>query len=645
MAMDEPKAGSEGAQGGYSVTRLHRQYSDFVYAKRVEIEEQRQARHYYHGDQLTKEEVAVLKARKQPIVISNRIGRKIDGIVGLLERTRQDPKAYPRTPQQAEGADIATQVMRYALDAVDWASVSNEAGRNAAVNGIGVVEMELTPGDRGDYEIGLNVVEADTFFYDPRSSRQDFSDARYMGVAKWVDMEVAKDMFPDKAEEIAALVSTGNDLESWQQQDREIRWIDVDEKRIRLVEHWYKRGDAWFWCFYAGRTELASGASAFYDEKGRTLCRFIAFSAYVDHDLDRYGFVRNMKHQQDEINARRSKALHQLNTRRVFARKGAVQNVEKARKEMARSDGWVEIEGRLGEDFITDDAAKQADMAGQLKFLEDAKTEIENFGPNPAVLGEGLDSSSGRAIQLLQQAGMAELGPFLLGFKTWKLHVYRAVWAAIERYWTAERWVRVTDNDGLAQFIQVNGLQIDQFGQPAMVNALGSLDVDIILDEGPDTLNIMEDTLQTLQSLASNGVPIPPQVVIELSSLPSDVKKKISDMMQQAQQPDPMAAEAATAKIGRDKAAAMKDFATAQKTMGEVGVPEQGMQGPMPGEMAETAARVDEIRANTLLKVEQARKTAMETQLAPLEMAQQAASNAARVEAMRTRPFGSQATA
>lgn len=636
MAMDTPKAGSEGAQNGYSVTRLHRQYTDFVYAKRAEIEEQRQSRHYYHGDQLTAEERKVLKDRRQPVVISNRIGRKIDGVVGLLERTRQDPKAYPRTPEQEEGAEIATQVMRYAMDAVDWPSISAEVGRSAAINGIGVVEMDLVPGDRGDYEVGLHLVEADTFFYDPRSSRADFSDARYMGVAKWVDLEVAKDMFPDKAEELAGLVSTGNDIESWQQQDREIRWIDVDEKRIRLVEHWFKRGDGWHWCFYVGRAvELSSGPSQFYDEKGQTICRFIAFSAYVDHDLDRYGFVRNMKSQQDEINARRSKALHQLNVRRAFGRKGVVDNVELARKEMARPDGWVEFNGEYGRDLIADDAARQADLAGQLKFLEASVTEIENFGPNPAVLGQGLDSSSGRAIALLQQAGMAELGPFLRAWKTWKLHVYRAMWAAIERYWTAERWVRVTDDEGLAQFIQINGIQVDPYGRPVMVNALGALDVDIIMDEGPDTITVAEDTLEVIKSLIQAGVPVPPQLPIELSALPGSTKKQLKDMLERAQQPDPAAQQiqmaSAVAKVDRDKAAAARDMATAQKTLGEMYMPQAGQQGPAPGEMAKTAAQVDEIKANTILKLEQARKTAMETELAPYEAAQQAMSNAARI--------------
>lgn len=571
-------AGEE--QGGYSVARLRRQYQDFVGAKRDEIKEQRIARHYYHGDQWDENEVKVLKARRQPILTNNRISRKVDGVVGLLERTRQDPKAYPRTPQQEEGADIATEAMRYTLDACEWPMVSSEVGRNSAINGIGVLEMALEQGDHADPEVVLTAVEPDTFFYDPRSTRPDFSDARYMGVAKWMDLEEAQLTFPDKAEDIAGLVSTGSDVETWQQQDRERRWIDVQEKRLRVIEHWYRRGTEWFFCFYSGTTELQSGASPFYDEKGRTICRFLAFSAYVDHDGDRYGFVRNLKSSQDEVNARRSKALHQLNTRRIIARKDAVEDVEKARKEWARPDGWVEVNDMSA--FQADDSARQADLAGQLKLLEEAKAEVENFGPNPALMGQGVDGQSGRAISMLMQAGMAELGPFMLHYKAWKLRVYRAVWSAIQRYWTTERWIRVTDEEGVAQFVQLNGLQLDEYGLPTIVNALGSLDVDLIMDEGPDTMNVMQDTFDVMSTLAQNKVPIPPAVLIKLSGLPGKAKKEVLQALEQPKQDPEKAAlemENAKAEVGKTKAEALNQFASASQKFAQAFAPQ-----PLPGE-------------------------------------------------------------
>jgi hypothetical protein len=509
---------------------------------------------------------------------------------------RQDVKAYPRTPQQQDGADTATSAIRYVCDINDLPALKAETARGAAINGIGGFELFMEPGDHGDPDVGFAVVDPDCFFYDPRSFRPDFSDARYMGVAKWVDVELAKSMFPDHAEELDSTVAMSGETAGLQQQDRELRWVDQTDKRLFLIEHWYMVGDAWQFCFYTGALELARGASPFYDEKQRQFCRFIMFSANVDHDGDRYGFVRNMKSPQDEINARRSKGLHLLNTRRIIADKGAVQDIEKARTEAARADGY--IEKNPGTDFGFDDAATQADLAGQIKFLELAKQDIENFGPNPALIGSGIENKSGRAISLLQQAGMAELGPFLIAYRGWTIRVYRAIWNTVQRYWTAERWIRVTDNEGIAQFVQLNALSMSETGQPSLQNNLGALDVDIILDEGPDVLNVMQDTYDTLTALAQKGAAVPPDVLIELSPLPSQVKKQVLERLQAAQQGDPQAkqlqaADAASkiektkADTGKSKADAMDAFADAATKFRDLFAPPPEIGPSNPGALSQ----------------------------------------------------------
>src|SRR6185312_12224703 len=79
--------------------------------------------------------------------------------------------------------------------------------------------------------------------------------------------------------------------------------------------------------------------------------------------------------------------------------------------------------------------------------------------------------------------------------------------------------------------------------QPAIINAVGSLDVDIILDEGPDVINMMTDTFDVLSGMIQNGQQIPFEVLIELAPIQSSVKRKIKGLMQQQGQ-DPAAAQA-----------------------------------------------------------------------------------------------------
>jgi hypothetical protein len=143
----------------------------------------------------------------------------------------------------------------------------------------------------------------------------------------------------------------------------------------------------------------------------------------------------------------------------------------------------------------------------------------------------------------------------LLGYRGWKQRVYRAIWNAVQSLWTAERWIRVTDDEGLGNWLSVNRLAIDPMtGIPTITNALGSLDVDIILDEGPDTVTMQADTNESVrQALQAVGPLLQPavaaaalEVLIETSSMPASAKKKFRDATRQKPQPpDPREQQAA----------------------------------------------------------------------------------------------------
>ena len=301
------------------------------------------------------------------------------------------------------------------------------------------------------------------------------------------------------------------------------------------------------------------------------------FAADIDQDGDRYGFYRDWKGPQDEINQRRSKALHLLNTRRVVLERGAVDDIEVTRRELARPDGIVEK--NRGYELNLDDTRSMADAKGNLEMLQEARTEIDSYGPNPGLIGVPVDPSSGRAIELLQAAGIAELGPYFLAWRTWKLRVYRALWSAVQKHWTQERWIRVTDDQDLSQFIQVNGWQLDAAGMPVAINQLGNLDVDVILAEGPNAINTMSDAFDSLVGLAKTGTAVPPELIVELSSLPASIKKRAMAHLTKSQQPQPHDIEAIKIKLQQETNRAQEIashaalyMAQARKAMAEAGV-------------------------------------------------------------------------
>ena len=126
---------STDATSYWSLEKCKRAYTDYLFTKKDEIDEQVQSDRYYHGSQFTDEQIRILKKRKQPIMTFNRIGRKIDGTVGTIEKLRMDPKGYGRTPNQEQGADLASAAVRYVLDDNEWKSVSPDCAHDGAVRG------------------------------------------------------------------------------------------------------------------------------------------------------------------------------------------------------------------------------------------------------------------------------------------------------------------------------------------------------------------------------------------------------------------------------------------------------------------------------------------------------------------------------
>lgn len=532
----KPEAGEDGAE---RIRKMVREYLDTMEEAR---DRSALARDYYDGKQWTREEIATLKQRGQPPIVFNRIKRKVDSILGVERNRRTDPKAYPRTPRDEQSADIVTQALRFVSDQTRLNNIFSGAFECGMIEGAGAAEVIMD----GPEDIRVNLIPWDEFIFDPRSSRHDFSDARYLGVLKWMDADDAIALYPDKGKEIEAGI-TGSEKafvadQSVDDKPSSGTWIDRKRKRVQVCQLYYKAGAEHNYAVVVGSTLVMDGPSYYLDEKGKTVCPIEAFSAYVDRENARYGVVHDMRGPQDEINHRRSKAVHFLHSRRVMAQQGAVADVGQAKREIARPDGWVEVVDPQAVQVL--DTAQET--TGNLNMLQEAKAEIDLLGPNNALQGKGTEGESGRAIIAQQQAGLAELAPLYDRFNDFKLRVYRATWARIKQFWKAPKWVRITDDEQATQFIGLNQVQVDPMtGQPQVQNAVAQMDVDVILETGPDTVTLQSEEFEQLAQIMPQLATLPPPyalALIEASSLPAQRKKKMTELLSgQGQQQDPEA--------------------------------------------------------------------------------------------------------
>lgn len=559
-------------------------------------------RDYYDGKQLTSAEKAELRKRGQPDVIINRIKPKIDYLSGFEAANRTDPRAFPRTPNDEEASEAATDALRYVKDKAELDQSFSGVWQNMLIDGFGGIELVIEPQADGTNEIAAKHWEWDRLFYDPHSRKLDFSDARYVGGYIWMDEEEAKETWGSE-EQLRALDATIDASSFTQTYDDRPRWktwvTGKTRRRVRIVQMYHREGGRWMYCVFTKGGKLDSMAVPFVDQDGKSWCPLLLQSAYVDRDNNRYGLVRMMIDIQDEINKRRSKALHRLTMQQVVTEHGAVEDVDATKVEMAKPDGMVVVNPGFRFELLN----KAEQLAGELQLLQESKNEIEQMGPNAAMLGKDSDAPSGRAILANQQSGQTEITLLMDRHRHLKKRIYQRIWDLIRQYKNEEWWVRVTDNDKNVKFVgfnrpvtmreelgkrlQAQGMNPQQAEQMMaqfeadpmrgpmldqvmrIENNPTQMFMDITIEEVPDAANVQEEQFQALIKLAP-AVTFPPTVYLKASSLRN--KDELLQELEGAQKtPEQQAMEQVVSELQIKKATAEveKMMADVDKTEAE----------------------------------------------------------------------------
>lgn len=497
-------------------------------------------RDYYDTNQLTTAEISILNERGQPVVQFNRIRGNIDYLLGAEIQGRTDPRAHPRTPKDEDASYAITDALRYIVDKESFDITRTESQKNMLIEGIGVCEVIVAAKFNKEPVIRINHIPWDRFFYDPHSRDVFFRDARYMGIVIWSDFDQAVLLAdnPEKAaeaiEEEFARSRTGQS-ETYDDKPLGNSWVDSKRRRVRVVQMNYWSKEGWKKAMFTGAGFLREPRlSPYLDEDEVPENDIYAVSGYVDRNNQRSGVVRPMIDPQDEINKRRSKGIHSINTKQIVVEKGAVQDPRKTRREYAKPDGYIEVNpGALDKIRVEENT----DMSvGNLNMLAEAKAEIDVMAPNAALQGQGPASQSGRSLLLQQQGGLVSLGPIFDQRRHWDFMVYGGIYNRVKQFKTSEWWIRVTDDDNAPRFVGLNipqtnldlwitqmmddGLPEEEIqeaaqklsqhpaaNQPAPPqNPVAETDIDIKIEDAPDITTIQQEQFRDIVELAKSGM-------------------------------------------------------------------------------------------------------------------------------------------
>ncbi|MDP5211216.1 hypothetical protein [Microbulbifer sp. 2205BS26-8] len=565
-----------------TVEKLKRQFEEFDDTTRSARLSSENCRDYRDLKQWSADEIAELKRRKQAPLVIPKVPAKVDFLVGMERQQRTDPRAYPRTLADEPSADAVTDALRYVADNVDFDQIASDVfEQGLIVEGYAgaIVEPVMV---REQVEIAVNFIPFDRCYFDPHSRERDFSDCTYKGLVVWMDLSEAKLQYPDKADRISELQASYSAGDTFEDKPR---WVDNRRKRIKVCQHYFLHGGEWHVAHFTGELFLLDPQpSPLLDEHGAPDCPIELVHGYITRDNERYGLVLSMLGLQDEINHRRSKALHSLSSKQVLYEQGVLPNPRKTVNELKKADGAVEVpQGSLENNRIQ--IRENADVGmSQFQLLQEAKSEMDARGASSilnGLSGEGVELS-GRALRTIQNNAQLEIGPLMDAHRHWKRRCYRQMWNRIKQFWDNERWVRVTDDEDNLKWVGLNqpvtvgerlqekAREGDERAQAALQqmlaiqdpklnqvyetrNKVAEIDVDIHIDEAPDAVTVQQEQFETIAELAKMYGPqhVPFEVVLQLSSLrnkdkvlekikgdpqQAEMAAQVQDMQQQIQQ-------------------------------------------------------------------------------------------------------------
>ena len=301
---------------------------------------------------------------------------------GLERKSRTDPKAFARNPADEDKADAATQGLRYIADDNNFPLIRSDVYENLMVEGVGGASWPWRTTARAARTSPSHRCRSIACSGTRTRAGWTLATRATKGIVIWMDREQAYETWPDAEDLISDTFATQTG--SYTDRPNEVVWCDSKRERVRIVQcHWQERNEWWVATLTRVGFLAEPRRSPFLDSKGTSTSGLIMASAHVDRENNRYGMVRDLISEQDEINKRRSKALHLLSVKQVIMEDGAVADIDKARREVARPDGLVVI--NPGMKFEINDGADLAE--GQFKLLQHATAEMQASGPNASMSG------------------------------------------------------------------------------------------------------------------------------------------------------------------------------------------------------------------------------------------------------------------
>lgn len=519
---------------------------------------------FYDNIQWTEADAQELRERGQDPLVYNVISASVNWVIGTEKRGRTDYKILPRRKESSQPAERKSQLLKYLSDVNKSTFHKSRAFEDSTKVGIGWIETGYSREGDGEpiyerYESWRNLL------WDSAAVDKDLGDARYMFRSKWVDLDIAVAMFPDRA---GTLRSAAGDIDRYgldrmgdeamdsMEEARELNtsgrsnYGGFGRQRVRLIEAWIRMPtkvkklksanprdeiefDGTIYDEYSPVHEelLGTGRAVLIERQSMRMhvaifCNtgmlYVGDSPYRHNgfpftpiwcyrrgrDGMPYGMIRGMRDLQTDVNKRASKALHILSTNKTIMDEGAVDDIDNYLVEASRSDAViVKKPGKFLEMGADRDLAP-----AHIELMSRSISMIQQqSGVTDENMGRQTNATSGIAIGRRQEQGaMATAGLFdnlryadqIRGEKLLSM---------IEQFMDQEKQFRITNMRGVPEFITIND------GLPE--NDIARTKADYVISEEDWRSTMRQAAVEQLLEVMTQLAPGAPQIVMVMIDL------------------------------------------------------------------------------------------------------------------------------
>ena len=521
---------------------------------------------FYDNLQWAPEDAQILKDRGQMPLVFNEVAPMVDWLIGTQRRTAVDWRVLPRSEDDVDAADVKTKVLKYVSDINRTQFTRSRAFSDAIKSGVGWLDDGVRDDPTADilysrYEDWRNVL------WDSTAYEHDLSDARFIFRWRWVDVDIACAMFPERANQIRMAAAESNfsrdattEEDTWngQAEPADVSRsgtlrafgagvaVDAKRERVKLIECQYRKpvktrvvasggfkgavmgeGDQVLsdaatehGCAIVEKLMMRVHTAVFTEghliSDGPAPYRHNRFSLTPvwcyrrGRDRLPYGAIRRVRDIQMDLNKRASKALFMLNTNQIIADEGATADWAELREQANLPDGL--IIKKSGKEVLI---RRDTDAAtGQIQMMTlDAQSIQKSAGVAQENMGRQTNAVSGEAIKARQvQGSVVTTEPFdnlrlatqIQGEKQLSL---------CEQWYTEEKVIRLTGAKGALDWVRINQPEQQPDGSVRFLNDITASMADFSVAEQDYAGTLRQVMFESMQSLAQK---LPPEISLRL---------------------------------------------------------------------------------------------------------------------------------